>query len=183
MSVYTHIYRHTYKTKYIFIYFYSYTYITATLPVSWGIFPRCVVAEGFMQHNVLTLLIKAVEMRPVVGGCNTEIWSTDRWPGSETVCSPLTYINMQRQIQANLHFNHSSSFHLQKMVSPHKTLLTQRSKWALQRHNLLLFQYLVKRLPLSMWQFVHSREQWLFGDLYNPFWLCFTVRLLCHYSG
>lgn len=149
MCIYTHIYRHIYKTKYIFIYFYSYTYITATLHVSWAIFPRFVIAEGFMQHDVSTLLIKAVERRPVVGGYNTEIWSTDSWPGSETICSTLTYINMQRQIQANLHFNHSSSFHLQKMVLPHKTLLTQRSKWALQWHNLLLFQYLVKCLPLA----------------------------------
>lgn len=125
MCIYTHIYRHIYKMKYIFIYIYSYIYITATLKVSQAIFSRCTIAEGFQWHNTRTLLIKAVKMRPVGQGYNTDIWSTDSWPRSGTICSSVTYVNMQRRISANLHFNHSISLHLQKLVSWCKTLLTQ----------------------------------------------------------
>lgn len=125
MCIYTHVYRHIYKAKYIFIYIYSYIYITATLNVSWAIFSRCIIAKGFQQHNMRSLLIKAVKMRGVGQGYNTDIWSADSWLRSGTICSTLTYVNMQRQISANLHFNHSIFFHLQKLVSPCKILLTQ----------------------------------------------------------
>lgn len=120
MCIYTHIYRHIYNMKYIFIYIYSCIYITATLSVSQAIFSRCIIVEGLQQHNTRTFLIKALKMRPVGQG-----YDTGSWPRSGTVCNSLTYVNMQRQISANLHFNHSIFFYLQKFFSPCKTLLTQ----------------------------------------------------------
>lgn len=125
VHIYPHI-QHIKKkpTKNIFIY--TYRYIIATLNVSQAIFSRCFIAEGFQQHKMRTLITEAVKMRPVGQDYNTDTRNTDSQPAKKcTICRSLKYVNMQRQISANSHFNHSIIFHLQKLVSLCKTLLTQ----------------------------------------------------------
>lgn len=133
--------------KYIFIYIYSCIYITATSNVSQAIFSRCIIAESLQQHNTRIFLIKALKMRPVGQG-----YDTGSWPRSGTVCSSLTYVNMQRQISANLHFNQSIFFLLAEILftMQNSVRCTARWKWVLHQHNLLLFQYLVKCLLLTV---------------------------------
>lgn len=60
---------------------------------------------------------------------------------------------MQKQVSENFQFNHSIFLHLQKPVSPRRTLLTQldeNKQQTLCQHNLLPFQYLAKCLLLTM---------------------------------
>lgn len=120
---------------------YSYTCIIITLQwlnISWTTFSTCITAVSIKQHNMRTLLIKAVQMRLVEQGYRTDVCSSN-WimPTSPRVLWDLVQTMQYESLIPQhsplmLHFVYCCCFRIKPAVWPnlpdHKKTLEQLCK-------------------------------------------------------